>query len=1089
MPTIYDNKNRPLLLGLKDALERSSKSDISTAYFNLRGWKKLASLIEKYRPEQGEQCRLLLGMYGQENHFRKEILEEEEQMREIDRDKATKLKSKAVRDLRKQLMLGIPTNEDEAALRRLAQQLKDKKVVVKCFTRHPLHAKLYLTFNNTDFAGKIGFLGSSNLTLAGLEKQGELNIDVLDQQSCETLSNWFEEKWNDKFSLDISQEIIRIIEASWAGEFPYSPYHIYIKMAYHLSEDARRGLTDFYLPKELKDILFDFQARAVRIATHYVSRKGGVLIGDVVGLGKTFIAIAVAKILEEEHGWQTLILCPKNLENMWNDYISHPIWGIRGRVVPTSQVQNKLPNLSRHHIVILDESHNLRNPQGKRYKIIKDYITQNDSKCILLSATPYNKTYLDLSAQLGLFIDKDADLGVRPSKFLNETEGIFEGLDSSLKAFEKSVHPEDWQQLMSRFLVRRTRTFIKENYGHKDENGRYYITLTNGEKRFFPDRVAKTVKYKIDDQYKRLFSEEVVDMINGLELSRYDLNKYKKKNLKELSKEEKDILKDLERSHAHPKGFCRINLFKRLESSGFAFLKSIQRHILRNCIFIYAIESNNKLMIKEKNSDIIADAFEEQEGGITGFDEDIEEETYFLMEFNAYYQMAEKTYRRYRSKRNIRWIPSSYFNKHLLSDLRKDTENLIGLLRQSKEWNPKRDLKIKKLEELLKKDYIKKAIVFSQSKETAEYLKDELFKRKIKNIALATGGMDNIQDIIKCFSPKSNQQSASQIEEIDVLIATDILSEGQNLQDCNTVINYDLPWAIIKLIQRVGRVDRIGQEAEKIYCHSFMPNDGLENLIRLKSRIQNRLRENAEVIGTDERFFHEEEQILRDLYNEKSKVLNKEISEDVDLSSYALEIWNKAVKSDPLLEEQIKEMPDSIHASKEFQSEEHRVLLFAKSHITNDLLELDQKGNVVTENQKEILDKACCNPNTPAKKKAGDHYDIVRSGLKTIEKKLQSINKAGSFGTSRNPRYKLYNLFESISDKTEEDKQIIDDIYIYPLFSDIESNVAKRFRRKISDEEIMNYTREKFKEETLVNKKEAKRMSERPRIVCSMGLV
>ena len=315
MPTIYDNKNRHLLLGLKDALERSSKSDISTAYFNLRGWKKLASLIEKYRPEQGEQCRLLLGMYGQENHFRKEILEEEEQMREIDRDKATKLKSKAVRDLRKQLMLGIPTNEDETALRRLAQQLRDKKVVVKCFTRHPLHAKLYLTFNNTDFAGKIGFLGSSNLTLAGLEKQGELNIDVLDQQSCETLSNWFEEKWNDKFSLDISQEIIRIIEASWAGEFPYSPYHIYIKMAYHLSEDARRGLTDFYLPKELKDILFDFQARAVRIATHYVSRKGGVLIGDVVGLGKTFIAIAVAKILEEEHGWQTLILCPKNLEN------------------------------------------------------------------------------------------------------------------------------------------------------------------------------------------------------------------------------------------------------------------------------------------------------------------------------------------------------------------------------------------------------------------------------------------------------------------------------------------------------------------------------------------------------------------------------------------------------------------------------------------------------------------------------------------------------------------------------------------------------------------------------------------------------
>ena len=858
MPKIYDNKEVKLVQGLEEALERSFRSDICTAYFNLRGWKKLAALVDQYRPEEDGCCRLLLGMYGPGYHLKKEILEEED-IFQIDRSKAKKLKQESIERFKSQLMLGIPSNEDERGLRMLARQIREKKVVVKCFTRHPLHAKLYMTFNKQEFAGKIGFLGSSNLTFAGLEKQGELNIDVLDQQTCETLCQWFEEKWSDKFSLDISQEIVEIIESSWAGEEPYLPYHIYVKMAWHLSEDARKGLTDFFIPKDLKETLFDFQSAAVRIATHYVSSpKNGVLIGDVVGLGKTFMAITVAKILEEEHGWQTLVICPKNLAGMWDDYIQK--YGVRGRVLPSSQIQQKLPSLKRHHVVIIDESHGFRNPQGKRYKILKDYIEQNESKCILLSATPYNKTYHDLSSQLGLFLGKDDDLGIRPTKFLSEEGQNFEGVASSLKAFEKSDHPEDWQQLMSQFLIRRTRSFIKNNYGQKSSDGRYYLKDQKNQKRFFPKRLAKTVKYEIDEQYRKLFSESVVKTIEELNLSRYDLNKYKKGNLVDLTREEQDIFKDLEQSRAHPKGFCRIGLFKRLESSGFAFLKSIQRHVLRNCIFIYAIENDESLMIKDKSSDIIADIFDDEEGGITGFSEkgETEDDVLFLTEMSAYLEQANKAYEKYRQKRSLRWIKSSYFNKELLNDLMDDTEKLISLLNDSKEWNPQKDLKIKELEKLIKEDCVKKAVIFSQSKETAEYLKEELTKRGVTKIGLATGGMEDISKTIKCFSPKSNNFSLSPKDEIDILVATDVLSEGQNLQDCNTVINYDLPWAIIKLVQRVGRVDRIGQESEEIYCHSFMPNEGLEELIKLKSRIQKRLKESAEVIGTDERFFKDE---------------------------------------------------------------------------------------------------------------------------------------------------------------------------------------------------------------------------------------
>ena len=423
MPKIYDNKKTSFLSGLSDALSRSHRSDICTAYFNLRGWKKIASFIDKYQGGESDQCRLLLGMYTPDWQFRKELLQDEREIWDTDNKKARKLRSEALKKFRNQLMTGTPSNEDEKGLRNLAHQLKEKKVIVKCFTRHPLHAKLYLTFNQTEFADKIGFLGSSNLTYAGLEKNGELNIDVLDQGSCENLSKWFEDKWQDQFSLDISQEIIKLIEESWAGDTLLSPWYIYMKMAWHLSEDARKGLTDFYIPKDLKNVLFDFQSAAVRIAARHVYHRDGVLIGDVVGLGKTLMAIATIKVLEEEHDWQSLILCPKNLEVMWNEHIQK--WNVRGRVIPISQVQQKLPSLKRHHIVVIDESHNLRNSRGKRYLKVRDYITQNDSKCILLSATPYNKTYKDLSSQLGLFIDSDADLGIRPNRFFKRTGRAF----------------------------------------------------------------------------------------------------------------------------------------------------------------------------------------------------------------------------------------------------------------------------------------------------------------------------------------------------------------------------------------------------------------------------------------------------------------------------------------------------------------------------------------------------------------------------------------------------------------------------------------------------------------------------------------
>jgi SNF2 family DNA or RNA helicase len=382
------------------------------------------------------------------------------------------LKQELAEQFRQQLTIGAPTNRDEKTLRLLAAQLRDGKVTVKLFLRHALHAKLYLLFRNDPNNPITGLLGSSNLTISGLAKQGELNVDVLDQDACLKLAKWFKDRWEDKYCIDISKELAEIIEESWAREKLIPPYHIYLKMAYHLSQEARSGLSEFRIPNDFRNRLFEFQTAAVKIAAHHLNKRGGVLIGDVVGLGKTLMATATARIFEDDFGLETLIICPKNLVKMWEDYRDE--YRLRARVISISRVIGELPNLRRYRLVIIDESQNLRNRDGKRYRAIHEYISENDSKCILLSATPYNKTYLDLSSQLRLFVEEDQDLGIRPEKLLREIGEVefsrrYQVQLRTLGAFERSEYADDWQELMRLYMVRRTRSFIQHKVVLSDQ--------------------------------------------------------------------------------------------------------------------------------------------------------------------------------------------------------------------------------------------------------------------------------------------------------------------------------------------------------------------------------------------------------------------------------------------------------------------------------------------------------------------------------------------------------------------------------------------------------------------------------------------
>uniref|UniRef100_A0A7V4G824 NgoFVII family restriction endonuclease n=1 Tax=Desulfobacca acetoxidans TaxID=60893 RepID=A0A7V4G824_9BACT len=1127
MPRIFDNINLHLLPALQDTLKISDRADFCVGYFNLRGWRLIGSFVEAWEGGEGACCRILVGMQTLPQEELRAALSLLPGNGGIDQQTALRLKKCIAEKFREQLTFGAPTNQDEEGLRRLSAQIRAKKVFVKLFLRHPLHAKLYLLHRIDPNNPTIGFLGSSNLTLAGLVKQGELNVDVLDHDACIKLQKWFNDRWNDRWCIDISEELADIIDSSWAREKSIPPYHIYLKIAYHLSQEARAGLSEFRIPREFGNRLFDFQTAAVKIAAHHLNKRGGVLIGDVVGLGKTLMATALARIFQDDHSTETLIICPKNLVKMWQDYVDN--YRLFAKVLSISQVIRVLPTLRRYRVVLIDESHNLRNRDGKRFRAIQEYIADNESRCILLSATPYNKTYLDLSTQLSLFVADDKDLGIRPEKLLREmkeTEFIkrHQCPVRSLAAFEKSEYPDDWRDLMRLYMVRRTRTFIQENYSATDpENGRKYLTFADGRRSYFPDRIPKTIKFNIDetdqtDQYALLYSPAVVNAVNSLNLPRYGLGNYlaAKPHYPPTEKEQK-IIRGLSRAGKRLMGFCRTNLFKRLESSGPAFLQSVERHILRNFIALHAIDQGLPLPIGTQEAEYLdariydedADAslpslFEEDDHGEAGQGQP----GVSLATEEDFRRRATEVYGNFASqfKTRFKWLRPSLFIATLKQDLLSDAQALIQVMSQCGQWDANRDAKLTALFRLLTQDHPEdKVLVFTQFADTVRYLTDQLKARRVSRLEGVTGDSPDPTGLAWRFSPKSNEKDDPEKpdfirpeDELRVLIATDVLSEGQNLQDCSIIVNYDLPWAIIRLVQRAGRVDRIGQQSEKILCYSFLPADGVERIIRLRRRVRERLRQNAEVVGTDEAFFEDDadDQPILDIYHEKSGIYDGEADAEVDLASYAYQIWKNAIDKNPALKKTIPELPNVVYSTRAHNptpGAPEGVLVYLRTAEGNDSLAwIDREGNSVTQSQLAILKAAECDPKTPAIPRHEQHHDLVRRGVEHLVTEEKSIG--GQLGRPSGARFRTYErlkryaaeikgtLFES-----QELLKAMDEIYRYPLQQGATDTLNRQLKSGISDPDLADLVLALRDEGRLCRIHEDDRPQE-PQIICSLGL-
>lgn len=1127
MSAIYDNGEFPLLPQLQHGLNTADRADFCVGYFNLRGWHTLAAPVDQLPGGEGHNCRLLVGMQRLPSDELQSLLAIRKRNQRMSNQQANHLKKVMAQEFREQLMCGVPKVADEVTLQQLRSQLSDGKLKIKLFLRHLLHAKLYLIYRADPITPRIAYVGSSNLTFAGLSGQGELNVEVTDRDDTQKLTDWFEERWSDRFCLDISQDLARVIDESWAGKL-LPPFYIYLKMAYHLSQEARDGLSRYQAPKHFG--LLEFQEQAVRVAMQHIDRRNGVIIGDVVGLGKTRVGAAIAHVCETEYGTSTLVICPKTLESMWQSTIEH--YGLRGKVVPLSQVVERLPDVpARFRLVLIDESHNLRNREGKRYQAIKDYIDQSGSRCILLTATPYNKGYGDLSAQLRLFLPPEADLGIKPEAYIRTLGGEMQFRRKhsatpvrSLMAFEQSDDPEDWQQLMSRYMLRRTRDFIERTYAQRDERGAY-LSFPNGDRFYFPQRQPRTVKFSTQnpqDPYARLYSDRVVDMINGLNLPRYGLGNYvltprssrshkrrspNQLNLKtgfehlDITEPERQILANLSHAGQRLMGFCRTNLFKRLESSGQAFLQSIERHILRNYVYLHAIAHNLPLPIGTQDAALL-DSSSDRDEDPEALDAAPSSQTDWQLRAATVYDLYQQQY-----AQRFQWIRADLFRPELAEDLQGDAATLEEILAIAGTWNAAEDAKLQALLRLLRDQHPQeKMLIFTQFADTARYLVQSLKAEGMTQVGLAIGNATtDPTQLAQRFSPLSNGKTIPPEQQLRILVATDVLSEGQNLQDARIILNYDLPWAIIRLIQRAGRVDRIGQTADEILCYSFLPAEGVEQLINLRGRLRDRLRENQEVVGTDEAFFEDEETRtnLLDLYHEKSGILDEDPTDgDVDLTSEALQIWQTAIAANPKLKTQIQNLPDVVFATRHHTPtplDPEGVLLYLRTAEGTDALAwVNKDGHSVTQSQMRILRQARCSLDTPAHPRHPQHYELVEQATQLIAQQTQRVS--GTMGSRRGARVRTYDRLvaysQFVQDTTpllaqgpdwEQLQQAIAQLHDYPLKQNAIARLNRELKAGISDESLAQLVTFLMEHEALCVVTASGEFAG-ARVICSMGL-
>lgn len=1134
MAEIYDNlgylpQGEGKGAKLADALHRTMKYydrlDIATGYMNLSAWDEFADEIGQAPFEPGTPvARILLGMVPrsitEQMHAEAQAEMRGESVSLMPKnDERAGYRDELVQHLRGQLMAGGTSSARRQALLTLKEHLESGRVQMKVYTKQALHGKTYVA--HTPKPGNMhpvmSFVGSSNFTRPGLHTNLELNVELTDSDHAAKLKNWFEKLWRERTSFDITREIIDLIDQSWVE--PADPYDVYMKVCYELSEDARFGEQEYALSPRLEHMLMDYQKSAAHTLARRLMRRGGTMLGDVVGLGKTLTAIAVASMLQNEENMRVLVLCPKNLEQMWDKHLSE--YDVVGKVVRYSMAAAELPDLARYQLVICDESHNLRNEKTQLWCAIKEYVSRNESRVLLLTATPFNLSFSDVKAQLALYIDEDADLGITPDVALERYPKKFdkrEGNLSTLRAFEISEEPEDWKRLLEDQLVRRTRAYTKrqaptEMWTSPDGSvtkERSYLELSTG-KFYYPDWVSQPLnhKFKENDPARFMEDDQTLDDLRDLRLPRYDISGYDNPSAYH-SPEDRAIIEAARSGRGNVRGFVLSGLYKRLSSSGYSFIQSLTRQLIRNELWIYAI--NQQLSVPTGSFS------DEQMMGL----EDVDAADFESVDGLQVQDLSGNLEQMYESlvqsaPAQTKWVSSTVFTSHLLEDLQHDSKLIKAMLERFGVWQVETDSKLHALRDLIEQKHANdKVLVFTEYKDTAYYIAKGLKKLGVENVAAVAGDTPNPASYARRFSPVSNRvptEQASDAEapalngpELRVLVATDVLSEGQNLQDAHVVVNYDLPWAIIRLIQRAGRVDRVGQVHHEVNVY-LISHHTVEKTLNLRSRIRERLESAAKAFGADQAFFTDMSsddaaaRTLEDFYS--GNLDNEEPEEEgIDAVSEAAERWSDFAKKYPEDAERIMKMQDKRLATRALRGEssvhpadDNAVMVsYVRTNSEIDLFalaEYDPGSDSVKKRTvlpAQALGLFYAERSTPGEVTNPEEYDLQQK-LTQYVLRQEGTTHGNLRGVRRQVFRRFYGADSTASLETlelqERERKVLDKLYHYPLRRQAESELRRMLRRKADNRSLLDALLRMQQDDELLVKESDMQMA---RVVCSLAI-
>lgn len=991
IPYVIDNVETRLADVLNYLLQRQTgqKVDIATAYFSVRGYDLIREPLSSVR-----HFRLLLGDNLQEPG-----------------DVGLQHNSRAY--LRHELN-AEPLNEaTQRLVEELVRFLRRDDVEVRLYLGHDpaekgrrsfLHAKCYLFYGGADHSQLlfdslnplVGIVGSSNFTAPGLLTNRELNLvhkTLLDEEeiidfearhhvlhyaeeridgsitlenqlllksevgarAIMDLARWYDDQW--RLAVDFKADFIDLLESSKFGGRIFTPYEIYMKALYEYFKDDLDS--DFSSSATRSAVeLAEFQEDAVKKARRILARYDGVIVADSVGLGKTWIGKKLLEDYAYHRRQKALVVCPASLKRLWEEELRSA--SISAYIVTQERLgQDDLDirDYADVDVILVDEAHNFRNKRAKRYFQLENILAANGrrgrdggrKKLILLTATPINNNIFDLYNQINLFTGNDrtyfasAGIGDLYKYFLAaRRESIEQG---SIRIFN----------LLEEVVIRRTRQFIQRAYPEATIRGR---------KVTWPKRQLRTIEYNLEAAYEG-FYQQIVRRIEGLNLAHYNLESYK------LGDKPDDF--ELGRQVALV-GIFKSRFLKRLESSidafrisirrGLEFVKTFDEYLQDNIILDAASFQNAMRLLEEDDADS-----EDATPTSRASEMDAADDARILIEGLP------------------RLDPSKYDRRALHRALQEDIDALTAIWHDIRNITYLHDAKLERLKQFLETELNgQKVLIFTYYKDTARYLYRGLTEDH--NAAwLQAMGQPNIRRIdshvkpadrirsVENFAPIASGQPQIQgtAQEIDILISTDVLSEGQNLQDCGYLINYDLHWNPTRMVQRAGRIDRLGSSFDVLTIYNMFPDRALEMLLGLVKSLTSKIDVinqtgflDASVLGevVTPRDFN----TLRRIADEDNSVIEEQESFlELASSEVLLSELQKVLATEA--RRWLTDLDDGIHSGIERRDARGMFFYFTAPHPVQGRSHFwryyDIAQNRILDNRYQIMQIIACGPETP----------------------------------------------------------------------------------------------------------------------------